>query len=377
MKPFVNNILNKTLVAPFYSQHAFVLGLVYLVMFGAVEGNQLYDYHCSLIEGMVTSYIALLIVLLIWGIYFFRTVYFLNQVLENKQFHFLQQISLLPLYQQQKYLLHVIITCLLPISTYAIAIMIWAIGHFYYWPSLIVFLFIMILHMYGVKLLGKRMQYLEQPKWFFKWFGLNFSLYKKWPIQFYIKYITHEQKLQYLVIKLIIILTLRALFNDRPLGDEIRFSTFFYAMVFLIHTNLIHKFIVWEATQFWHVRLLSNTVLKKMVNHLVLFMMLIIPEGVVIYGMAPEHITLFEGVSFFLLSIAMLLFIYTISKAFHNVIANFLPLLFLLLFLVYVAALADSLFVFASILFVVSVALYYYTENKFEIVINATQDGYT
>jgi hypothetical protein len=376
MMTFVNRILNKTLVGPFYSQHAFVLGLVYLIMFGAVEGNRLYDYHCSLIEGTVTSYVALFIVLFIWGIYFFRTTYFLNQVLENRQFYFLQQISLLPFREMQKKLFYVFCFCLLPVTTYAIAIIIWAVAHAYYTSAIIVFLFIICLPIYGVYQLQKKVQYLEQKAGIWSWFKMPFVLQKKWAIQFYIKYITNEQKMQYLLLKLITILSLRALFSDRPLGDEIRFATFFYAMVFLIHTNLIHKFIVWETSQMWHINLLPISTRVRILNHLLLFLLFIVPEILVMYTLMPNHLNLLEACSLVLLSWGILLFMYSIAKAFNNVMANFLPLLFLLLFLVYVASLADSIFVFSILLMISSLALYFYCENKFELLVNEELDGY-
>ena len=63
------HLMIRALVLPFYKNHAGLLFFVFFLMFGIVESTQLAFYHQSLIYGMLSSGIILLVVLMIWLLY--------------------------------------------------------------------------------------------------------------------------------------------------------------------------------------------------------------------------------------------------------------------------------------------------------------------
>ncbi len=372
----IKNSIYKILVGAFYNQHAIVLGIVYMVMFGAVRGDLLIDYHISLIAGTINSYAAMALVGGIWLMYYIRVQYFLGQQLENKQHHYLQQITLLPTSIFIKHLVSIVSICLLPISSYAVAIIVWGVGHFFLIKGLLVLVFMLVLHFVGVYYLYNRFHNLDYKTSSFSFLPLNIFLSKKYLIQFYIKYIFTQQKLQWLVLKIIIFLTIQLQFFSATPNEELRFSIFFYALVFVIHTNIIRQFIVWENTQFWHSKHLPIAAIKKYFNCFLLFVVLIFPEICLLFKVMPLHLTVHNATSILLLSIAAMQFLFSICIAFDNVSQNYAPLIGLFLLTTFIACLADSVFIYSILLMVASFVIYMYSQSKFELNNSNKMDSY-
>jgi hypothetical protein len=372
----IKNSIYKILIGTFYNQHAIVLGIVYMVMFGAVRGDLLIDYHISLIQGTINSYAAMALVFSIWLIYYVRVQYFLGQQLQNKQHHYLQQITLLPTSIFITHLIRIIFICLLPVSSYAMAIVVWSFGHYFFIKGLLVLVFMLLLHILGSYYLYKRLHNLEYKISSFSFFKINVSLPKKYPLQFYIKYIFTQQKLQWLVLKIITFFTIQLQFFSATPDEELRFAIFFYGMVFVIHTNIIRQFIIWENTQLWHIRHLPITLIKKYINYFLLFVVIVSPEIYLLIKVTPAHLNVHNAVSIILLSVAAMQYLFSICIAFDNVTQNYAPLIGLFLLLTFIACLADSVLIYAIILMATSFIIYVFTQSKFELSNSNKVDSY-
>jgi hypothetical protein len=373
----INHIIFQLLIKAFYQQHAIILGLVYLVMFGAVEANHLPEYHLKLIEGAYSSAIALSLIMVIWTLYFLRVLFFLGQVMENKQNFLLQQIALLQPAMLKTVLFCIIAICLLPISTYAIAMIIWGILHAVYGKVAAILLLFIVMQILGMFYLQKKLTNVELRFVNKSWLNTGLSLPKKYPFQFYLKYVWNTQKLQWLVVKLIMVLAIGMSFSEALPGEELRFSIFFFAMLFLIHTNLIRQFIIWENTDFWHIRLLPIAYFKRWCNYLIFFIVLLTPELFLIVKTYPHHLSFEDMFGLGILCIGLLLFVFTVCIAFDNLTAEYGPVLFLVLLLTYIAALAEIILPFSCILLVSSFFIFKHTASNFELVNSKEQDSYT
>jgi len=65
-------ILVRSLVKPFYRQHAGLFTFLFIVLFGAVgrvDGAGLFDYHFSLIRSLLNNPFIFLMVLSLWLLY--------------------------------------------------------------------------------------------------------------------------------------------------------------------------------------------------------------------------------------------------------------------------------------------------------------------
>jgi hypothetical protein len=367
MHKAVQNIINKTLIQPFYKQHLIILGLVYLIMFGAVRGDQLITYHLKLIEGTVSSYGAMALVFAIWFLYFIRTIYFLVQQITTKEFGLLQQLCLIPTRQYPFALLQIVTLCLLPISSYGVCVVVWAFTHGFIVKGFIVLLFQMAVHAISFMSLHKHLQNVEYR--FIKTYNFTskLKLRKKYPVQLYIKYLFTQQAIPWLLIKLVCMMTIKAVFHSESPNDELRFSSFFYVLLFMMHVHLVHSFVQWKHTQFWHIRMLGLSAFYKYSQAAIFLILLIVPEIVWIGTAYPVHLTAHNAMAMVLLSIATLLFIFSISIAFHNELSNYSPLLFLYLLLCYGFILADAVSVFSVVVIIASCIVYIVTSKELEL----------
>jgi hypothetical protein len=342
----IQNIITKTIVKPFYKQHVIILGLVYLIMFGAVRGDQLLNYHLKLIEGTVTSYGAMLLVFCIWLIYFIRCTYFLKNLVHKKENYFIKQLTLLNKELYKKYVVQLVITCFLPINTYGLCIIAWAFFQGFYVQGLFILLFQTALHLLCYLMLYKNWRNAEMKKvglLHLPWLNIP----KRFLIQFYIKYLFAQQALQWLLIKLVCFVAIKASFFNTTPEEELRFSTFFYCMLFMVHLNLIYQFVQWEYQQLWCSRMLPIAKYKKIASYFLFLFVLIIPELLLISSAYPYNLNGYNTISLLALNFATIIFIFTICISFNNIYANFSPLIGLYLLLVYGFVLSNNLILFS------------------------------
>jgi hypothetical protein len=367
MHTAINNIITKTLVQPFYKQHQILLGLVYLIMFGAVRGDQLIQYHIKLIAGTLSSYGAMLLVFSIWIIYFIRTNYFLAQQVRTKEFSLLQQLSLLNTKKYWLTLVKILAICLLPISSYALFIIAWAFANGFIVKGFIVAMLQIALHYWGLLSMHKHLQNAEY--YFIKPIYLPSILkfQKKYAFQFYIKYLFSKQALQWLLIKLVCFIAIKAIFHSESPDGELRFSIFLYVLFFMIHTNLIHSFVQWKHTQFWHLRMLPLSAMYKYLQSALFLILLILPEIILISAAYPRHLSTSNTIAMVLLSIATILFIFCISIAFSNNFSDYSPLIGLYLLLCYGCSLANTISAFSIIVIIASCITYVFSIKHFEL----------
>jgi hypothetical protein len=361
------HIIHQLLIKAFYRQHAIILGMVYLVLFGAVEGNHLPAYHLKLIEGTLSDWGALVIVMAIWLLYFMRVLFFLTQVIENKQNGLLQQISLLKPLWCNGILFYTIWTCLLPVSTYALAIIIWGFGHGESAKAWYIVILFFLMHTGALFYLRKKLINRENRYRGRTWFFQRMAIAKKFPFQIYLQYVWNEQKVQWLVVKLMMAIAIGICFSKELPGGELRFSIFFFAMLFLIHTNLIRQFIIWENTAFWHMRLLPVSVSKKWLNYLLFFGVILLPEIFLLIRLYPVHLYAIQMLGLVTLCMGLLLFVFSVCIATNNITADYGPLLILILLLTYIAALAGWILPFSVLLLLVSYIIYTKSAAQFEL----------
>src|ERR1700730_5977805 len=91
-------LLIKTIVKPFYRQHAGLFVFLFTIMFGVVsviDGAKFTDYHFFLIQGMMRNAFFFLLVLLLWFLYTKKSEQFVINILMRPDYSFLNTLSLL------------------------------------------------------------------------------------------------------------------------------------------------------------------------------------------------------------------------------------------------------------------------------------------
>jgi hypothetical protein len=137
----ITRVLVKVLVKKFYERNVGLLFFVFYVMFGVVESNQLISYHTSLIYGVLSSPILLLIVMGVWILYAMKFLQLILSELNQPTNLFLINYSFLSKAKQFWPMLFSLTLIYEPVLIYSIFIVAVGIGSQQYLPTLVVVVF--------------------------------------------------------------------------------------------------------------------------------------------------------------------------------------------------------------------------------------------
>jgi hypothetical protein len=124
----VTKVLSKVVVARFYERNAGLFFVVFYLMFGIVESNQIISYHQSLIYATLTSAIFQLMVFGVWLLYSLKCIQFTAEQLRQPQNQFVFQLALLTQSQLFIQSLQLILLLHLPVLAYTFFIITLGIG---------------------------------------------------------------------------------------------------------------------------------------------------------------------------------------------------------------------------------------------------------
>lgn len=141
-------ILFQSFVKPFYKENAGTFVFIFTIMFcivSKVDGAGLYEYHYSLVTGMLKSNIFLLLVFFTWFLYVRKFVVFVSNVMLSPHYSFLQ------LYNQvskpvKLWLFFIVETwLLLPVLLYALFVCFVGFDRHLYLPVFLVIAYLLLL----------------------------------------------------------------------------------------------------------------------------------------------------------------------------------------------------------------------------------------
>jgi len=136
-----SKIFFRSFVQPFYRENIGLFVFVFSMMFfivSKVDGAGLYEYHYSLVTGMLNSNIFLSCVLFIWLIYVRKYVLFVSGAISNPQYTFLHIYNQLTKIKQFRLFFVVQVWLLLPVLLYLWFILFVGLQQHLYIPLLII-----------------------------------------------------------------------------------------------------------------------------------------------------------------------------------------------------------------------------------------------
>jgi hypothetical protein len=259
------HLMIKALVMPFYKNHAGILFFVFFLMFGIVESTQIVFYHQSLIYGMLSSGIFLLIVLMIWLLYQLKSLHFLLKTSGEDSYLFLHHLAVLP--STQSFFCFFVITFLtfLPVFVYSIAIYIIGFHNKFYGIVAIVFIFQLVLWIMnaGVLNYALRNQHIAAritlP---------SLSLpYQRTQLGIYAGYLFKEEKSAVILSKLFSLTLIYLIKETLEAGDDFRIIGITWLFALLSHTYLVNKLKVFEDQSLSWTRSLPISPTKAFISY--------------------------------------------------------------------------------------------------------------
>lgn len=286
------HLMIKALVVPFYKNHAGLLFFVFFLMFGIVESTQIVFYHQSLIYGMLTSSIFLLVVLIVWLLYQLKSLHFLIKTSNEDAYQFLNHLSLLPNQQSFSYFLLVNFLTFLPVFVYTLAIYILGIQNNFFNAVAIVFSFQAALWLISTWVLN----YSIRHRHIASRFNLpELSLpYQRTLLGIYAGYLFKEEKSAVILSKLFSVSLIYLVKETLEAGDDFRIIGITWLFALLSHTYLVNKLKVFEDHSLSWTRNLPNPKTKTFRTYFFLYALLMIPELLLLTGSMGKGLSLIQ-----------------------------------------------------------------------------------
>ena len=367
------NILFKSFVKPFYKENAgsfvFVLVMMFCIV-SKVDGADFFEYHYSLITGMLKSYSFLLLVFGIWLLYVRKCVTFVTGILQKPEYHFLQILHSSGKAKQFRFFFFVVEFLLLfPILLYAAFVVIVGVKQALYVPVLLVLSYLVALliiaALWHVNALNN---YNKEQAVILKKRNLFTTLPTSFPFVLF-RFIANKQKLIWFGLKVftcaILYLIAR---NNQPADVDISFVFLFFDMGVLANGILILRTREFEETYLVFYRNFPITLAQRFSQYATIYFVLLLPEMVTIGLLTPDHLNYTNAFYFWLCAYSAVLLLNSISflqnftqKQYLKVLLLVFCLQYFIMILLGLAALAIICFALAIMFFVKN---YYAFEKK-------------
>ncbi len=350
------HMMIKALVMPFYKNHAGLLFFVFFIMFGIVESTQIVFYHVSLISGMLSSGVFLLIVLMIWLLYQLKSLHFLLKTSGEDSYLFLHHLALLP--SRQSFLCFFVISFLtfLPVFVYTIAIYAIGIQHQFYNSLAIIFIFQLLLLAMNAVLLNYTIRNRHVASRFIL---PSLTLpYQRTLVGIYAGYLFKEEKSAVFLSKLFSLILIYLVKETLEAGDDFRIIGITWLFALLSHTYLIQKLKVFEDHSMGWTRSLPISPTQTFITYFFLYALIMIPELLLLTGSIGRGLSLLQ---FSLLPVCSSSFLVAIHCYLHKPNRDpdkFVSYLFWLFMICFMLILSKMIWIMVAALLLISLLVF-------------------
>ncbi len=302
MLPIVSALL-KVLVAKFYERNAGLFLFVFFLMFGIVESTQIISYHLSLIYGILSTPIFLLIVAGVWLLYMVKCVQFISSQLTRPENRFLFQLAQIDRSKQFVNTLVVMLLVDAPVLIYSSIILAVGFQTNRYAPVGEIVVFHLLLLLTASSWIVHQLNAQHRQV---KLFNLP-SLQWKWPKPFPIFYLGH------LITQLPTVLFFAKAFSifsiygflQIPLDQyEKRIALLGLLFGLAAHSVIVFEFRKFEERYLLFLRTLPLTSLKRFLFLASIYLLLLLPEMAML---SVNHIHLLDLIGIYLFGTAFLI----------------------------------------------------------------------
>lgn len=350
------HMMIKALVMPFYKNHAGLLFFVFFLMFGIVESTQIAFYHVSLIYGMLSSGIFLLIVLMIWLLYHLKSLHFLLKISSEDSYLFLHHLALLS--SRHSFLCFFAISFLtfLPVFIYTIAIYAIGIQHQFYDCLVLVFIFQLLLWLMNAGVLNYtiRNRHVESG---FTLPSLTLP-YQRTLVGIYAGYLFKEEKPAVIVSKLFSLTLIYIVKETLEAGDDFRIIGITWLFALLSHTYLIQKLKIFEDHSLTWTRNLPITTSKTFITYFFLYALIMIPELLLLTGNIGQGLSFLQFILLPACSASFLVAIHSYLHKPNRETDKFVTYLFWLFMICFMLILSKLIWLMVAMLLLLSFLLF-------------------
>jgi hypothetical protein len=331
-------ILQSVLVNHFYKLNAGFFLFLFFVLFGAVRGGQLIEFHLGLIQAVLGGPLFLSIIIFIWALYTIKCINYVTKRMMEPGLNFLTCLNHLPKKRVWRWMCFVHFEVYFPVIAYVVIILFVAIRAHQYQEALIILFFNSLFFLAAVQIYFKTLQEHSTDSVFLKIkipsLPINYPFFLV-PFQF----IWLERKLMLLLTKLFTLVYLYGFIQFyEPYRYDIRPVLLSFLLIITAHTTLIFQLRFFESDYLLFSRNLPIPIFKRFVDCMGLYFVLLIPELLFIWKGYPLHFNLIDFSQILMMVLAIPLFLHSIlytsimnSDEFMKMVFAFITVLFFLI----------------------------------------------
>lgn len=363
----IAKILQSVLVNHFYKLNAGFFIFLFFALFGVVRGGQLIEFHLGLIQAILGAPLFLGMILFLWGLYSIKCINYITKRLMEPDLNFLSCLNSLTKKQLWYWMCFVHFEVYLPVIAYVVVIINVAIRAHQYQQALIILFFNILFFIVAVWQYFNTIQ--QRSKETLLWKISIPSLPIKKPVFLYsLIYIWKERKLMLLLTKLFTMVYLYGFMEFyEPYRYDIRPILLSILLVLAAHMTLIFEMRIFENEYLLFSRNLPIGIIKRFVQSLALFMVLLIPELLFIWKGYPLHFSVTDYTQIVLMVLAIPTFMHAILYTYSMLLEEYMRLVFAFvaaLFFLILYDLGILLFVFVLLLAFVFFYFHFYEFEK-------------
>lgn len=320
------NILQRSIIAPYYRRNSGFFLFIFFLLFGLYPNfKQTLELHYVFINGISTSVDFFLIALLIWILYSFKTIQFVNGCAKSKTYNFLQHLNALAPRKRFFQLLLLQLQLMAPVLGYGLAVVIIAVINHHIAGGLAVVFTLVSLCAFTTA----AAYFLLQKT---KWEGLNIvmpSLHLPGNLfSFLLKFIFNEQFAVLLVLKLITFSCLYFFAKTDAQVFEDRMLWLLYLTSLVGHSILIYRNQQFMETKMSFYRNLPVKPVATLLSLLGVYVVVLIPEIWALKGVALQQHAVANYIWMILTGPSLLLLLHCMLYTEDMKMEGFLQLLF-------------------------------------------------
>lgn len=363
-------ILFRSLVKPFYKENIGVFIFLFIVMFciiSKVDGAGVFEYHYSLITGMLQNSKFLLFVFFAWALYARKYVAFVSGTLHKPEYAFIHIFNCLGKARQFRLFVIVEMLLLMPVLLYAIFIIIIGYQQHFYLPLLLVLGYLLLLciapavwHAYLLNNLYKT----EMLSW--QNLKGSWKIPSSYPIVL-IRFIALRQKMIWVGIKCftcgVLYLITR---NNTSVDYDTSFPFLFFNFGILANGIMVYRIREFEETYLSFYRGVPLSLPKRFLQYLFIYFILLIPEFIVTGMLTPAHLQYGDAIRFSLCGYSLLLLMNSITFLQNFSTKEYLKMLLLIFCTQYIFLITVGLTALYLLFFSLAITLFLIGYYRFD-----------
>jgi len=365
-----SEIFFRSFVQPFYRENIGLFVFVFSMMFfivSKVDGAGLYEYHYSLVTGILSSYIFLSCVIFMWLIYFRKYVLFVSDTISNPQHTFLHIYNQLTKIKRLRLFFVVQVWLLFPVLLYTLFILFVGLQQRSYAPLFIIIFSLLTMLVSGALYHTHKLNNPNKSRFATRKKLTGKSLSSAFP-SILVQYVLRQQWIIFAGIKIftcgVLYLTAR---NNNAIDNDITVVFMFYNFGLLANGVLIFRIREFEQAYLNFYRSLPVPIIKRLLQYAAIFFIFLIPECITALILTPHHLTPKESFDLILNGFSLLLLMNSITFLYDFKMKDYIKTLLLLLCIEYIFLITAGNTVLYVFFFITAAFVFikrYYTFEK-------------